>query len=190
MMPPYLANAAYDSMSLNVAPWTSAAAQPGQAVVWPARGNVIEVDFARKMPAQQARSLAGNNMGDLGEWRSVAAERLASLRHFRPGWDGPGSKDIAEPLLALATSILDLAFKGRRFPAPPSAAPAGDGSIQLEWWLVDTRFEMTIEADGDLEAWALDRSSGHEFEASGTEAIELLTKWSARLTADKLALPA
>jgi hypothetical protein len=123
---------------------------------------------------------------EAGEWREIAVERLAALRDRLNGWDGEGSVRPDDALLSKAERILDLVFEGKRFPAPPTAVPCGDGSIQLEWWLVDTRFELMIEPDGKMESWALDRLSDHSVEASGPAAVELLSKWAARLTADKL----
>lgn len=104
------------------------------------------------------------------------------------GWDGASSLAVPHDVLAKADRLLTLAFNGVSHPAPPATVPCADGTLQLEWWLVDTRFELSIEADGAMEGWGLDRESGHEASATGTKAFELLRKWSARLTADKLAV--
>ena len=93
-------------------------------------------------------------------------------------------------VIAKADRVLELIFDGIAHPAPPAAVPCADGALQLEWWLTDTRFQLSVEADGGLEGWALDRESGHEASAFNAKAIELLRKWASRLTADKLAFPA
>lgn len=147
-------------------------------------GNVVSVDFKRKRAATSAQ--LGNDAPAPSEWQELASERLASLSLLRDGWDGPLSVAPAPESLARARRILDLAFERARFPAVPAAVPSGDGAVHLEWWLFDARFEFIIEADGSLEAWGLDRTTDHEVAASSTDAIELLAKWSSRLTADKL----
>lgn len=173
-----LANAIYPPAFAYVHPW----ADVGSG------NNVVAVDFKRKQRAVPAQE-AANVSAAAKEWRQVATSRLADLCRLAEGWDGVGSIGIPGGVLAKANRVLDLAFSGGTHPAPPTAVPCGDGSIQLEWWLLDTRFEFTIETNGEMEAWALDRDNGHEFSAEGSDAIELLSKWSGRLTADKLVRP-
>lgn len=148
--------------------------------------NVIVVDFARRSASTRLTPSATPAKSAVPEWRKIAIGRLAALHRLADGWDGASSVAISGPALAKADRILGLAFDGVVFAAPPAAVPCGDGSVQLEWWLTDTRFELLIEPDGHLEGWAQDRKTGHEVEAEGSAAIQLLSKWSRRLTADKL----
>jgi hypothetical protein len=153
-----------------------------------ANSNVIPVDFVAKvvMPHVNDATSAADTT-EFPEWRTIATQRLSALHRFLDGWDGDGSLAVAATALAKADRILGFAFEGIAFAAPPVAVPCADGSLQLEWWLTDTRFELSIESNGEMESWALDRSSGQEASAVGTAAIELLSRWSGRLTADKLA---
>ena len=142
--------------------------------------NVLAVDFKRKVVrecTEQVRSAA---------WLEVAANRLDKLRSYKPGWDGPASLSISSEALARAGRLLGLAFENFAHPAPPSAVPCADGSLQLEWWLTDTRFELSIDIDGSTCAWAQNRRTGEEIEAEGTDATNLFFQWARRLTADKL----
>lgn len=149
--------------------------------------NIVFASFAPPRPRPASLRSASKGIGaDAPEWRKVARERLANICRYQDGWDGVGSKGISEELTSKADRVLEIAFNGVPFPAPPSAAPCADGSLLLDWWLVDTRFELMIEPNGALEAWALDRGTGHEASADGPAAIDLLRKWAGRLTADKL----
>jgi hypothetical protein len=122
------------------------------------------------------------------EWREIASKRLAALHSLEAGWDGVGSVPISETAIAKADRLLDLAFNDVPFPAPPSAVPCADGSLQLEWWLSDLRVELAIEDAGEVELWVQNRSTGREYTALGAEALTLLLRWSKQLTADKLAV--
>lgn len=148
--------------------------------------NVVRVDFARKQRDERVHGAVADAKTPQPLWRIVATERLSALRRFADGWDGDGSAAISRPSLAKALRLLDVAFASVKYPAPPVAVPCADGSVQLEWWLTDTRFELSISPDGDLEAWACDRLHAHEIEGDGSLAVELLAKWAPRLTADKL----
>ena len=120
------------------------------------------------------------------EWHKITTSRLARLKRLREGWDGTGSIGISSETIAKADHILSLAFSGIAYPAPPATVPCGDGTLQLEWWLIGTRFTFSIEANGSFESWGLDRNSKHEASEVSIKAIELLRKWASRLTADKL----
>lgn len=141
--------------------------------------NVISVDFKRRgkptVPDLECDS-----------WQKVAAERLDGLREYNPGWDGPASRAISEDVLARAGKLLTLAFQDIPYPAPPAAVPCADGSVQLEWWLVDSKFELTIKTDGSTEAWGHILSTNEECEAMGKDATNLFLQWARRLTADRL----
>lgn len=177
MMPAALANALYDRTPY--APPKPYTAHP--------ESNVVSIDFGRRTAALSDRFRSGTDAGsDAPEWLNTASDRLAHLRRLADGWDGVGSIGVSADTIAKAKRILELAFDGVAHPAPPATVPCGDGTIQLEWWLIDTRFELSIDADGRLESWGLDRESDHEASAVGTMAIELLMKWASRLTADKL----
>lgn len=188
MMPSYLSNARASNAFHSVDSWVDEISSNAAGIApWASATNVVHVNFGRPGRGEiAAKEPAPNAASDVSEWREVAVRRLSALNRLSDGWDGPGSIGISDGLLARAERILELAFEGRRFPAPPAAVPAGDGSVQLEWRLIDTRFEFVIETNGEMEAWAQDRTSGHEWSALGSAAIELLSKWSARLTADKL----
>lgn len=143
------------------------------------RDNVVSVDFKRKTVREAAADTAW------AAWRQVAAERLNALRSYQPGWDGPKSLPISSNALARGGRLLELAFENLAHPAPPSAVPCADGSLQLEWWLTDTRFELSIAADGFTYAWAENRLTGDQTEAEGKDATNLLFQWARRLTANK-----
>lgn len=118
-------------------------------------------------------------------WRTLSQKRLADVSRLRNGWDGPASLGVDGQTAALAMRLLDIAFESVRHPAVPAFVPSGDGALQLEWRLSDTRFELDIEADGELTAWALDRRTGQEHEQIGDAAKEMFFAWATTLTADK-----
>lgn len=152
--------------------------------------NVVRVDFKRRAPLAATKPADPLSRPADNLWREIAADRLAALARFVDGWDGPASRSIPQESRLKALVLLDAAFTGVRYPAPPAVVPCGDGSLQLEWWLTDTRFEVSISSDGDLEAWGCDRVVNHEVEAFGSASVELLSKWASRLTADKLSTDA
>ena len=139
-------------------------------------GNVITANFGRR----------GLRVAAASDWLTVASSRLERLRSYGAGWDGPASRAISPYALTRAGHVLTFAFDGVPFPAPPRAVPCADGSLQLEWWLTDTCFEIYVACDGSMTAWAEDRVTGQELEREGSEAINLLLQWARRLTADKL----
>jgi hypothetical protein len=118
-------------------------------------------------------------------WRRIVARRFADVGALTRGWDGPASIAVSLTALGLAERLLEVAFQAVSFPAVPSVVPSGDGSVQLEWRLADSRFEVEVDPSGDVSAWALDRKSGLSIERAGNAAIEMLFNWSSRLTADK-----
>jgi len=188
MMPAALTNAVYDHTPY-APPIVSTGFEANLiALAW---DNVVRVDFARRTASRgEQANVEVHATCDKLQWRQVTSDRLSRLRRLVDGWDGAGSVGMSERAIAKADSILSLVFDGITHPAPPAAVPCADGALQLEWWLTDTRFELSIEADGCLEGWALDRESKHEVSASDGKAVELLRKWAKRLTADKLAATA
>ena len=167
----------------------------------PGDGNVIRVNYqsvahaaCEPTSARDANEPIGNiahiSMNEVTDWKAVATSRLSALHRLRPGWDGQGSIQPSDDILSRASRILDIVFSDVAHHAAPAAVPCADGSLQLEWWLVDTRFELAIEPNGAIEGWALDRMTGREVSAEDAAAIELLAKWASRLTADKLVLQA
>lgn len=62
----------------------------------------------------------------------------------------------------------------------PAIVPIGDGGVQAEWYSPTERFEIYFEADGEIAAWTENRVTGVEFEAEGTEAVQLLLDWASR----------
>ncbi len=170
----------------NSVPWTMTdhvTFVPEQPIYWSnasSRDNVVSVDFKRKIVREAASEPV------YAAWQEVAASRLDRLRAYVQGWDGPASLPISHDALARGGRLLALAFENLAHPAPPAAVPCADGSLQLEWWLTDTRFELSIEANGATYAWAQNRLTGEETEAEGKDATNLLFGWARRLTADKL----
>ncbi len=142
--------------------------------------NVVSIDFNRKIVREAVPKPV------CAAWQELAANRLDRLRAYTQGWDGPASLPISHDALARGGRLLALAFENFAHPAPPAAVPCADGSLQLEWWLTDTRFELSIEADGSTYAWAQNRLTGEEIEAEGKDATNLFFRWARRLTADKL----
>ena len=127
----------------------------------------------------------GGQQAETASWKKIVARRFADVSMLKTGWDGPASIAIAPNAIATAERLLDVAFRAVEFPAAPSVVPCGDGSVQLEWRLNDTRFELEIELDGQVGAWVLDRPSGISAERTGAAAIQLFLSWAQRLTADK-----
>lgn len=170
----------------NSVPWTMTdhvTFVPEQPIYWSnasSRDNVVSVDFKRKIVREAVPEPV------CAAWQELAANRLDRLRAYSKGWDGPASLPISHDALARGGRLLALAFENLAHPAPPAAVPCADGSLQLEWWLTDTRFELSIEADGATYAWAQNRLTGEETEAEGKDATNLFFRWARRLTADKL----
>ncbi len=153
-----------------------------------ARADTFE--WAKRLPEQGPSTLTelarkGGAQAESASWKKVAARRLADVSLLAAGWDGGQSIAVHPNAIATAERLLDVAFRSVAFPAVPSVVPCGDGSVQLEWRLNDSRFELEIEADGQLGAWALDRPSNISTERNGFAATQLLLSWAHRLTADK-----
>lgn len=120
------------------------------------------------------------------EWQSIVIRRLREVAVLKGGWDGPRSVGVEPRHISLANSILETVFKSIRHAAAPSISAGADGALSLSWYLLDSRFEFSIEEDGSFEAWALNRKTDHEESAEGSQAIQLLISWARRLTADKM----
>ncbi len=157
-------------------------------------GNAVTDPFewSKRLPVHGPGTLTdivrkGGEKAMSPSWKKIVARRLADVSLLRAGWDGPASIAVNPNAIATAERLLDVAFRSVSFPAVPSVVPCGDGSVQLEWRLNDTRFELEIEADGQLGAWALDRPSNISAERTGFAATQLLLSWAQRLTADKYA---
>lgn len=135
--------------------------------------------------ARQNDILAIPHIPATAAWKSVVARRFQEALSLEADWDGLDSEAVSSEIVSLADKLLVLAFENIQHPAVPAVVPAGDGSIQLEWRLIDSRFELEISKDSSVEAWALDRSTNHSIEADGAEAISLFISWAQRLTADK-----
>lgn len=116
-------------------------------------------------------------------WSFAVREATARLSVLRDGWDGPGSKAIANRALFKAESLVREALEGRLSALPPYLVPGGDGSIQIEWHERDGEIEFLIDPNGDLYIWGQSHLSGHEFEAEGDDALALFARWAPRLAA-------
>lgn len=174
----------------NLPPIMMAAVAPAPASLPMLDANVVAVDSKQPQAAPRPSLVASVSEGAVGEWREIASRRLHALRQLEAGWDGRNSAPISSALVARADRILDVAFDGVAYPAPPSAVPVADGTLQLEWWLSDTRVELALDHNGDVDIWVQARDTGAEFAAEGADALSLLLKWSRRLTAEKLVTPA
>ena len=136
-------------------------------------------DKASFRPQPQAKS---SNLVSTLPWQELFQSRLSSISGLKDGWDGVNSITIDKSVLAKSARLLDVAFSSVDSPVAPAVVPCGDGSLQLEWRLPKTRFEIDIEPNGSIEAWALDRSTGVESMASGLEARSMLIRWAPRLS--------
>lgn len=77
-------------------------------------------------------------------------ERLAAFAGWDEGWDDLGAERIGERTAERAARAAELALDA----APePFVAPAGDGSIMLEWELPNGAAVGVFIPGGDEEAW-------------------------------------
>ncbi len=77
-------------------------------------------------------------------------ERLAAFTGWDEGWDGLGAERIRGRTAERAALVAELALEV----APePFAAPAGDGSLMLEWELPNGAVVGVFIPGGDDEAW-------------------------------------
>lgn len=169
------------SWAVSVLP-ASAFSPPNKIV----HSNVVTVDFKRKTIVVNNDRRGIQVDQELPDWQKAVVGRLSRLRGLTSGWDGPLSLPISDAAITLASRLIDVVFKDIDHPAPPSAVPFADGSLQLEWRLVDLRAEFAIASDLTVSFWALDRTNAHEVEAEDQAAKELFLKWAHRMTADKL----
>jgi len=158
--------------STNLLPAAMALATP----IWSTFGGAN----AYAAPIQFEADVGGHVSGNSYSPTKSVNDRLKYIGSLESGWDGHLSAPISKISISNARHVIALVREIAPFEKDPAIVPCADGSLQIEWHLVDSRFEMYFENDGSVGAWWDDRSTGREFEAEGTEAHTLIGHWAVR----------
>lgn len=129
--------------------------------------------------APVCRSSINGNGNMLGKKRTVS-EQLNRLARLQPGWDGGASAPISREALGQVQNAINEVKRLSPFERDPAIVPCADGSLQIEWHLEDSSFEMYFETDGSVSAWWHDRLSDDEWDEEGSTAFALLAHWAVR----------
>ena len=142
-----------------------------------AMANTGAMAFVSPIEARSNRSERGNIPRTDDD---SAGERFVAISKLLHGWDGGKADPINPDALARAKRLVEFASSLPGKNGPPAIVPCADGSIQIEWHLPDSRFEMYLETDGSASAWWHDRASDKETEAENSLAEVLLGRWAVR----------
>lgn len=101
-------------------------------------------------------------------WYNAPHVAVDGLRELKEGWDSYDAQPITEPAIRTAHVLI----------GPPTVVPRSCGGIQLEWharegWISGLDLEIGIEADGTLEADAMEAQHAQEIEALKAHITEL-----------------
>jgi hypothetical protein len=127
---------------------------------------------------------ASEAVHDEEPWLGQLRESYQPLRLLRDGWDGPGSKAVSIPLIYRVERALRDSLTSVREPKLPFVVPAPDGGLQIEWHQESLELEVLFSPDGSVSALLEDHAHGLEIEKDGAGALDLLSRWAARLAAE------
>ena len=138
------------------------------------------VSNADAMPRVANGANSSVNSGNLVFALSHFEQQIAFIRSTHDGWAGSGSAAVPNHLLSVALNAVGTAQQLAPHRQLPAILPCSDGSVQIEWHEVDGAFEMYFEIDGTIQAWAVDRETGQEYDVEGAAAFNLMTDWITR----------
>jgi hypothetical protein len=128
------------------------------------------------LPKRMTETTPGSN------WKLQLEANARSLSALREGWDGPGSIQVSERLLARAVFYVQTSLEGvPSDAAAPRLVPGGDGSVQVEWHSRSGELEFDIDDQGNLSIWGRDHLSGVEFSGENEKALALFYRWAPRV---------
>lgn len=112
-------------------------------------------------------------------WTNQLKERFVELLQLPTGWDGYQGTSLSIDCFNFTQSVLNSLCRDEV--PPPSMVPGGDGTLQLEWHLLDVDIELDVLGIYNVSAYMFDHKTNEELEIELAKDFTVVDSWIEKL---------